>query len=475
MIRESGWFVLLALAACSSAPPSPEPPPAQRPNLLFFFTDDQRNDTLGCAGHPVVETPNIDRLAAEGVRFENAFVTTPICWVSRATILTGTWNRTTGSAEAIDVVRPEIAATFYPKLLHDAGYRTGFFGKWDAKFPEGFDKEAAFDVYEEIHRDPYYRMQPDGTLAHETELIGDRGVAFLESQPKDQPFSLQLWFNAAHAEDSDKRPGIGHFPWIRSLDGMYEDQVMPAPRLGDPAIFESQPEYLKKSINRERFFWRWDTPEKYQTNMRAYFRMITGIDMTMARVLAALEKAGLSDNTIIIYSADNGYYMGDRGFAGKWSHYEESLRVPMILFDPRLPEPQRGRVVSEMALNVDLPATFLDLAGVPGPEIYQGRSLMPLVRGAAPAGWRTDFLAEHLLEMRTMIPKWEGVRGQRYMYARYFEVGDEFLHDLQADPDQLKNFAEDPAYAKALAVMRSRTDQLREIYGGVYVPRSQRR
>ncbi len=243
----------------------------------------------------------------------------------------------------------------------------------------------------------------DGTR-HTTELIGDRGVAFLESQPKDQPFCLNLWFNAAHAEDGDKRPGIGHFPWIRSLDGMYEDQVMPEPRLGDPAIFESQPDYLKKSINRERWFWRWDTPEKYQTNMRAYFRMISGIDMTMARVKARHGEDGLAENTVIIYSADNGYYMGDRGFAGKWTHYEQAIRVPMIIHDPRLPEAQRGRVVPEMALNVDLPSTFLDLAGVPAPKVYQGRSLMPIVRGQVPSDWRTDFFGEHLLEFDTRIP-----------------------------------------------------------------------
>ena len=185
---------------------------------------------------------------------------------------------------------------------------------------------------------PYFRTMPDRTTRHETDLVCDRGIEFIRSQPKDRPFCLNLWFNAAHAEDKDHRPGIGHHPWPPSVDGMYEDLPMPAPRLGDrrhrrDAILR----FLKDSINRERFFWGYDTPEKCTTNVRAYYRMISGIDHAVARVLAALQEAGLADNTIIVYTADNGYYLGDRGFQGKWSHFEESLRVPMVIYDPRLP------------------------------------------------------------------------------------------------------------------------------------------
>src|SRR5690606_33831358 len=146
-------------------------------------------------------------------------------------------------------------------------------------------------------------------------------------------------------------------------------------------IFERHPEFLQTSMNRERYFWRWDTPEKYQTNMRAYFRMISGIDHAIGRVLDELERLGLAENTIIVYAADNGYYMGNRGFAGKWSHYEESLRVPLIVCDPRLPADRRGKVVEAMALNIDLAPTFLAYAGATIPENYQGRSLVPLAAG----------------------------------------------------------------------------------------------
>ena len=181
---------------------------------------------------------------------------------------------------------------------------------------------------------------------------------------------------------------------------------------------------------------------------------------------------GFADNTVIIYSADNGYYMGDRGFAGKWSHYEQSIRVPLIIYDPRLPEARRGRVLSELALNVDLPATFLDLAGAALPATYQGASLLPVMHGK-PAPWREDFLAEHLLEYGARIPKWEGVRGRRYMYARYFEHDYEFLHDLETDPNQLKNFAQDPAYGETLKQMRTRCDTLADHYARRHTPQAE--
>jgi arylsulfatase A-like enzyme len=441
-----------------------------RPNILFFLADDQRNDTLGCAGHPIVKTPTIDRLAAEGVRFENMFVVTSVCWVSRSTILTGLTARSFGTPTQPDSVKPEALGALYPDLLREAGYRTGFFGKWHAKMPQGFNPAEHFDEFGAIFRNPYFKKMPDGSLRHEAELIGDRAVAFLDSQPADRPFALNLWFNSAHAEDGDKRPGIGHYPWPKATDGMYEDVEIPPPRLDDPAIYESQPDFLKESINRQRYFWRWDTPEKYQTNMRAYFRMLSGIDGVIGRVLAKLEERGLADNTIVVYSADNGYYMGDRGFAGKWSHYEQSIRVPLVIYDPRLPKAERGRVVSPMALNLDLPATFVDWAGATVPAGYQGRSLAPIVRGPTPADWRDEFFCEHV----SLAPwiTWEGVRGSRYMYARYFDQKPvyEFLFDLEQDPDELNNLAGDPAAADVLAERRRRCDELVDRYGGPLAP-----
>lgn len=443
---------------------------ADQPNIVFFFADDQTISTLGCYGNEVVQTPNIDALARRGTRFENAFVSHSICWVSRTTILTGLTGRSYGTPGNHDVARAETVATLYSDILRENGYRTGYFGKWHAKMPKGYAREDHFDEFEAIGRNPFYKKQPDGSLRHETEVIVDRGIEFIESQPKDKPFALNMWFNACHAEDSDRRPGIGHFPWPRAVDGMYEDVEIAAPRLNDPAIFNALPDFLKTTINRERFFWRWNTSQKYQTNIRAYYRMVSGIDGAIGRFLTALEKAGLADNTIIVYTADNGYYMGNRGLAGKWSHYEESLRVPMIIADPRVPKNQLGKVTDAIALNLDLPATFLDWAGVKVPDRYQGHSLEPIVSTAKPDDWRTESFHEHFA-VRQRIPAFEGVRNERFKYVRYIDnAGHEFLHDLKNDPDELVNLASDPNHAETLQAMRDRTEKRVAQLGGPLEP-----
>ena len=443
---------------------------ADRPNIVFFFTDDQTSSSLGCYGNPIAQTPHIDALAARGTRFENAFVSQSICWVSRTTILTGLTGRSYGTPGSHDQAKPEAVETLYSDILRENGYRTGYFGKWHAKMPKGYRPEEHFDEMEKIGRNPFYKKQPDGSLRHETEVIVDRGIEFIKNQPKDKPFALNMWFNACHAEDSDRRPGIGHFPWPRAVDGMYEDREMYPPRLNDPKIFESQPDFLKTTINRQRFFWRWNTEEKYQTNMRAYFRMVSGIDQAIGRFQKALEEADLAENTIIVYSADNGYYMGNRGFAGKWSHYEEGIRVPLVIMDPRVPENQRGKVTDAMALNLDLPSTFLDWAGADIPESYQGRSLKPVVAEGKPKDWRTDTFHEHFA-VRNRIPAFEGIRNQNFKYVRYVDHGNrEFLHDLKNDPDELTNLADDPKHAATLKAMRQRTDQVVKEYGGPLEP-----
>ena len=444
---------------------------AKRPNIVFFFTDDQTSSTLGCYGNPVAQTPVIDGLAERGTRFANSFVSHPICWVSRTSILTGLTGRSFGTPNAPDVASPNASKVFYTDLLRQSGYRTAHFGKWHTKLPNGNTPDSHFDEFEAIGRNPYYKKMPDGSLRHETEVIVDKGIAFIQGQPEGKPFALNMWFNACHAEDSDRRPGIGHFPWPRVTDGLYEDQTMPRPKLDDPAIFNAQPDFLKTTINRERYFWRWNTPYKYQTNLRAYYRMSTGIDGAIGRFLLALNDAGLADNTIVVYTADNGYHMGNRGFAGKWSHYEESLRVPLIIMDPRLPAGQHGKVTQAPALNIDLPATFLDWAAVAVPGNYQGSSLIPAVGSCVtPEGWRTETYHEHFA-VRSRIPAYEGLRNAEYKYVRYFDHGNhEFLHDLKNDPDELVNLASDPKHQSTLLAMRVRTDKRVAELGGELPP-----
>ena len=442
------------------------------PNIVFFFADDQTTSTLGCYGNEVVQTPNIDSLATRGTRFAESFVSHPICWISRTTILTGLTGRSFSTPDNPEQATPEAVENLYPDILRANGYRTGYYGKWHAKMPKGFVKEDHFDEFEAIGRNPFYKKMPDNTFRHETELIVDRGIEFIQNQPKGQPFALNLWFNACHAEDGDRRPGIGHFPWPRAVDGMYEDVVIAPPRLDTPEIFESQPDFLQTTINRERYFWRWNTDEKYQTNIRAYYRMVSGIDGAIGRFIDALEEVGLADNTIIVYSADNGFHMGNRGFAGKWSHYEESIRVPLIICDPRVPESEQGKVSDAIALNLDLPSTFLDWAGVEVPAVYQGHSLKPMVDGEKPAGWRTESFHEHVA-VRSRIPSYDCIRSGNFKYVRYFDYDHEFLHDLRKDPDELVNLADDPEYAPILMEMRERTEKRVEELGGPLAPPGQ--
>ncbi|MFT5109661.1 MAG: arylsulfatase A-like enzyme, partial [Pseudoalteromonas tetraodonis] len=426
-----------------------------KPNIIFFLTDDQRNDFLGCTGHPIVKTPVIDQLAAEGTLFKNAFVTTSICAASRATLFTGLYERTHGYTFGKPAVSKKHMDDGYAVQLRKAGYHTGFIGKFGVRVQKGAQQEM-FNYYKPHGTNPYHKKQPDGSTRHETEVAGDRAIDFIrQAREGKKPFCLSVSFNASHAEDGDK---TDHYPYPKAVAGLYESLEMPPPRHADPKVFESQPEFLKKSMNRDRYFWRWDTPEKYQHNMRNYLRMISGIDGAIGRVLAEVKELGFAENTVVIYMADNGYYAASRGFAGKWSHYEESQRVPLIIMDPRVEPAKRGKVRKDIALNVDIAPTLLKLAGIDIPNHYQGEALISSTT-------RKDFFCEHLMENKS-IPKWEGVRGERYKYARYFSQKPvfEFLHDLQADPNEFKNLANDPASAGVLEQMRKRTDELRDAY-----------
>ena len=450
------FLALGAVASTRAESPS-------RPNILFFLSDDQRAGFLGCAGHPILKTPNIDRLAARGTRFTNACVTTSICAAGRASILTGLHERTHKFTFGTPPIPLEYTEASYPAVLRRVGYRTGFVGKFGVAVPKG-QREVMFDQFVPLGRNPYHKNQQDGSTRHVSEIAGDHAVTFLQQQDEDTPFCLSLSFNAPHAEDGDKE---NHYPWPKAVDGWYEVVEIPAPRLGDRRIFDGQPKFLRQSMNRDRWYWRWDTEAKYQKNVRAYYRMISGVDHVIGRVLDELDRLGLAQKTIVIFSSDNGYYRGDRGFAGKWSHYEQSLRVPLIIYDPRWPR-EHG-LDAHPVLNIDIPATILEYAGLPTPLHYQGRRLNGLTRGLDPGPWRSDSFHEHLFD-HAKIPKWEGIRARRYVYARYFEQEPpfEFLHDRQEDPDQLKNYASDPKYAGILSVMRARCDQRRDELGGVY-------
>ncbi|MGZ0654903.1 sulfatase family protein [Coraliomargarita sp. W4R53] len=435
-----------------------------QPNIIFLLADDQRSDVLGCYGNDLIQTPSIDRLAAEGIRFENAFCEVPICAASRATIFSGLSQRTHGYNFLELPVPQQYVQTTYPALLKSAGYRTGFAGKFGCTFG-GANIREQFDFFKQIGRNPYLKKMPDGSLRHETDLCADAAIEFIKSNTAGQAFCMSVSFNASHAEDGDRRPGF-HFQWPESSNGLYEDITIPEPRLADPKFNKALPPFLqeKKNLNTARYYWRWDTPEKYQTNMRAYYRMVTGIDHAIARILKTLKTEGLDENTIIIYAADNGLMLGDRGTAGKWNHYEQSLSIPLVIYDPRIPIEQRGRVVTELVTNLDLAPTFVDLAKENVPQVYQGHSLVPFLTDTPVVDWREDFLLQHKFQI---FNNWNGVRSKRYKLAVYYDEPSgpyECLYDLEKDPDELVNLASNPEYANVHKQMMARLESYKNTY-----------
>lgn len=435
---------------------------AGEPNLVFVFGDDIRNSSLGCAGHPVIKTPNIDRLAQKGVRFENAFVNVSTCWASRATVLTGVTEHTHQYQVSQNMLSEKLTQSTYPVLLSAAGYKTGFAGKTHCR-PYGRGSHELFDEGVAIQR-PFWRKTADGGLEHTTNIITDWGIEFIKRQSAGQPFCLSLSYNAAHAEDHDLAE---HFPHAPEENGLYDEIDIPSPTLGQPEYHEALPPFIKDSISRQRYHWRWDTQEKYERNMRHYYRLISGIDRSLGRVLQTLEKQGLLDNTVVIFLADNGYMMGDRGLAGKWIHYEESLRVPFVVADFRRSD-ELNKVIGADVLNLDLAPTLLDLAGVEIPKHYQGRSLKQIINsGVEPGEWRRDFLCEFGKNGgRHQLGNWQGVRNQQFTYAHYKSAtyDQEVLHDRKTDPTQLKNVAGEEQYQTTLQAMRQRLKEYRERY-----------
>ena len=440
----------------------------ERPNILFLQTDNQRGDALGCAGNPIIHTPNIDRLAARGAYFPQAFATTPICAASRASILTGLYRRRHDFTFLQPPMRTEFTDISYPTLLKQAGYYTGLIAKLGIESHGKLllENEAQtlakmfdhFDNFEHWTEEGYEIVQEDGSHKHLTEITGDKVIDFLRARPQEQPFCLSVSFNAPHAQDGDPR----HYICPPAEDHLYEEATIPRADTADPAFFDSQPEFLRKNENRKRWHTRFDTPENLQSNMKGYYRMISGVDRMVGRFVEELERLGELDNTIILFTADHGFLVGERGYSDCWLMYEGSLRVPLVICDPRVNAAARGIVRDELALNVDLSPTMLELAGIEVPQIVQGNSLAPLLIGERP-DWRQDFFCEHLFQTpEIVIPRSEGVRTRRWKYIRYFDQDPvwEELYDLEQDPHEAQNLRGEPACAEELTRLRLRCDEL---------------
>ena len=442
-------FAALALAMPLASAATPSKPL----NIVVLYADDWRHDTLGAAGHPVVKTPHLDRLAKEGMRFTHNCVTTAICGVSRATLLTGQWMSRHGNPAFAMFTTPW--AETYPGLLRRNGYHVGHIGKWhNGTFPQ--DKFDFGRAYSGTH----WIREADGTKIHVTQKNENDALDFLRTRPTDKPFVLTLAFFATHAEDQNP---LQFLPQPASME-LYKDTVIPVPKTSSDEDFKRLPPFIANEQNegRVRYHWRFDTPEKYQTMMKNYYRLATEVDATCGRVLATLRQQGLLESTLVIFTADNGYFHAEHGLADKWYPYEESIRTPLIVRDPRMPAALRGQTNDDFTLNVDLAPTFLAAAGIAAPARMQGRDLSALYLASNAPAWRTEFFYEHAtIKNIHFIPSSEALVRKEVKYLYWPDFQHEELFDLTADRAETHNLAAAPNQAKTLASLRSRFAELK--------------
>jgi arylsulfatase A-like enzyme len=421
-------------------------------NVLILYGDDWRHDVLGVAGHPVVKTPNLDRLSGKGVRFTGNCVTTSICGISRASLFTGQWMSRHGARAFVPWQTPwELS---FPSLLRENGYHTGHVGKWH----NGGAPDGKFD-FGRFYNGSHWYPTPDGGKIHSTKRNENDAMDFLRERPKDKPFYLNVAFFTPHAEDSHKDQFL---PQPESM-ALYQDITIPVPPNATEESWKRLPDFFNdRNEGRNRWHWRFDTPEKYQTMMKNYYRLITEIDATCGRVIDELEKQGVLDNTLVIFTTDNGYFHGEHGLADKWYPHQESIRVPLIIHDPRIAKDKRGTTNDDFTLNVDLAPTILTAAGIPVPDVMQGRDIAPLYLADEKPEWRSEFLYEHPVFAGGKIPPSEALVRKDWKYFYWPQHKIEQLFDLTNDPREESDLAGDPRHGARLAEMRETFAKLKK-------------
>ncbi|MBE7497800.1 MAG: sulfatase [Verrucomicrobiaceae bacterium] len=450
------WFCLLLLAGWHMTAPAREP----RPNLLFLLTDDLRADDLGCFGNTVIQTPHLDSLAERGVRFTRFFVTSSICMASRASYFTGRIERSHGSNFYHRHLAAKDWSRSYPVMLKQAGYRTGFIGKFGVIVEGRQDGLAAedFDSFDGFRgQGDYFPQDKEGP--HLDHLMGEQALRFLRGAAKDaQPFCLSVSFKAPH----DPLTPDPAFAELYENERPYLPTPLPFREIaGLPSVFGESAWYARLSWQKHC-----STEARLHEFIRQRYRLIAGVDAAAGRILAELKQLGLADNTVVLFSSDNGYYYGEHGLNTKFYLHEESIRVPLIVMDPRQPQ-RAGTTVDALTTNGDIAPTLLALAGVPAAEIMQGRSLLPLLRGERPASWREAVLCENLAKERR--PMCDAIRTRDWKYIAYFETEplQEELYHLADDPREQRNLADDPAHQATKQKLAAQLQAMRVEQSGV--------
>lgn len=454
--------------------------PGRRPNILFIMSDDHAAHALSCYGSRINTTPHLDRLATEGMRFDNCFCTNSICAPSRATILTGTYSHVNGVRTLDDKL--DGALLTFPQLLRRAGYQTAIIGKWHLGHgaphdPTGFDYWNVLPGQGAYH-DPTL-IEAGGRHVHPgyvTDVITDLSLGWLRDRDPERPFLLMCHHKAPHRpwEPDDRHAHLYedvHIPQPPTFDDDYRHRARAAAAarmrvdrdLGERDLKAPLPDLPPAELK------DW----KYQRYIKDYLRCVASIDDNVGRLLAYLDAEGLAADTLVVYTSDQGFFLGDHGWYDKRFFYEESLRMPMLVRYPR--GVAAGSVARRFALNVDFAPTFLEYAGLAVPHAMQGRSLGPLLRGEDPAGWQRSMYYRYFMHLaHHNVYAHYGVRTERHKLIYYYENEPEpaewELFDLERDPAELHSVHADPAYAPVAAELRAELHRLRAEVGDLTAP-----
>ncbi len=488
-----------------------------RPNILFIFTDDHAPHAIGAYNgwlKGVNPTPVIDQLAAQGMVFENSFCTNSICGPSRAVIQTGKHSHKNGfmnNGNSFDWNQQT-----FPKLLQKVGYQTAIYGKSHLKGePQGFDDWKVLPG-QGLYYNPDF-FTPEGKITVEgycTDIVTDMGVNYLKNlrDPK-KPFMLMVQHKAPHR---NWMPAPRHLKLYDDIDipepdtlfDKWEDNTFAARQqeleidghmdLNYDLFVDLTPEFDQEASQQRQDRSAWQnlkrfTPEqlktwrdaygpkdkafhdanltgddlvrwKFQRYAKNYLRCVKGVDESVEKLMGTLDELGIADNTIVIYSSDQGFYIGDHGWYDKRWMYDESLKMPFVIKWPGVIEP--GSRSQHLIQNLDYASTFLDVAGAPIPDDLQGASLVPLLKGESPKDWRTG-IYYHYYEYPSvhMVPRHYGIRTDQFKLMKFYQFGEEWeFYDLEADPDELMNQYNNPEYAAKIAEIKGQLEALQTKY-----------
>ena len=507
-MNKTNVLTMLGLCSAGILPACSEQAPKQtRPNILYIMSDDHAYQAISAYGHGLNQTPNIDRIAREGALFTRGFVTNSLCAPSRAVILTGKFNHINGRVDNGASVFNQDQVTF-PKLLQKAGYQTAIVGKWHlVGNPQGFDYWNILPGQGNYYNPDFIEMGVEKRVeGYVTSLTTKFALNWLDKRDKSKPFCLMLHQKAPHRnwQPEEKYLNLYEGRDFPVPDNYFDDysgrgtaahtqemEIAKYMSWGPDLKFENDPytgQPTKLMNNLKRFneaqlkAWRAaynprneaflnNKPEgkdlaiwKYQRYMRDYLRCIKSVDDAVGEVLDYLKANGLDENTIVIYTSDQGFYLGEHGWFDKRFMYEESMRTPLLVRYPK--EIKAGTVVSSLVQNLDYAPTILDYAGVPKPAEMQGESFRGLASGKDVKNWR-EAIYYHYYEYPAVhrVKRHYGIRTERYKLIHfYYDVDEWELYDLKKDPHEMHSVYNDPAYAEVQARLHKQLDELREKY-----------